>query len=204
MSKSVLFEQVSPTEAKVMSESSNDGKTMYLSGIMLQAELKNRNGRLYPLAEIAKATATINEQIKSGYSIMGELEHPESLSINLDRVSHIITEMKMSGNNAVGKAKILDTPCGNIVKALINGGAKLGVSSRGTGDVNESTVSNYLVTTVDIVANPSAPSAYPNAVYESTQDSKILTLAEAVILDKSAQKYLQAEVNKFLESIFQR
>lgn len=200
-----LFEELLPTEANIITESSQDGKSTYLSGIFMQADIKNRNGRLYPTTEISEAVKLASVAIKERNGIMGELDHPESLTINLDRVSHIITEMNMNGSNAVGKAKLINTPMGNIAGELVAAGVGLGVSSRGAGQVNEDGgVSGYQFITVDIVAQPSAPNAYPQTVYESLQHiktgEKILDLAEAVRHDASAQKYLKKEIMTWLKS----
>lgn len=200
-----LFEELLPSEANIITESSQDGKSTYLSGIFMQADIKNRNGRLYPTTEISEAVKIAANTIKERNGIMGELDHPESLTINLDRVSHVITEMKMAGSNAMGKAKILGTPMGNIARELINAGVGLGVSSRGAGQVNEDGgVSGFQFITVDIVAQPSAPNAYPQTVYESLQHlksgEKILDLAEAVRHDESAQKYLKKEIVNWLKT----
>jgi hypothetical protein len=147
----------------------------------------------------------INEKIKEGAYIMGELNHPENLSIDLKNVSHIITEAWMEGNNAVGKCKILNTPSGQIVKQLIEGGVRLGVSSRGTGNVtNEGIVEDFSFVTLDIVAQPSGPGCYPDVVRESIENPKILSLAEAVREDPKAQKYFKEEVLKFINSIIKR
>lgn len=200
-----LFEELLPTEANIITESSQDGKNTYLSGIFMQADIKNRNGRLYPTTEISEAVKLASVAIKERNGIMGELDHPESLTINLDRVSHIITEMNMNGSNAVGKAKLINTPMGNIAGELVAAGVGLGVSSRGAGQVNEDGgVSGYQFITVDIVAQPSAPNAYPQTVYESLQHiragEKILDLAEAVRHDASAQKYLKKEIMTWLKT----
>lgn len=196
----LLQETLTPFAAAITEM--RQGQNMYLKGIMMQAELKNGNGRVYPLAEISKAVEEAQKRIKDGFSICGELNHPDTLSINLDRVSHIITEVSMDGNNAVGKMKLLNTPCGNIVKALIEGGARIGVSSRGTGNVNESgQVGDFVFTTVDIVSTPSAPDAYPSAVMEALGSKKVMSLAEAVVHDKKAQAYLKKEILGLLEAI---
>lgn len=200
MSSQFLFEEISPTAASLCEM--RKGNDLYLKGIMMQAELKNGNGRVYPLSEISKAVEEAQKRIKEGYSIMGELNHPDTLSINLDRVSHVITDISMDGNNAVGKMKLVNTPCGNIAKALIEGGVRLGVSSRGTGNVNESgNVSDFVFTTVDIVSQPSAPSAYPDAVMEALGNKKVMSLAEAVVHDKKAQKYFKEEIARFIKAI---
>jgi hypothetical protein len=174
----------------------------------MQAELKNRNGRVYPLQEIQNAVNIANTRIKESSGIMGELDHPQTLTINLDRVSHVITEMRMEGNNAVGRARLLDTPMGNIAAELVRSGVRLGVSSRGAGSVNESGgVNGFQFVTVDIVAQPSAPGAVPNSIYESMMmnkhGSEALTLAEQVRNDVKAQQYLKREIQKFLaENLF--
>jgi len=135
---------------------------------------------------------------------MGELDHPESLNINLDRVSHVITDIRLEGNNAIGKAKLLDTPMGQIAKELAKSGVALGVSSRGAGQVNEGQVSGFQFVTVDIVAQPSAPNAFPNTVYESLEYAKnghnIMDLAEAVREDVAAQKYLKKEIMNWIKT----
>lgn len=133
---------------------------------------------------------------------MGELNHPDVLSINLANVSHAITEVRMEGNNAVGKMKLLNTPAGNIARAIIEGGVRLGVSSRGTGNVNESgAVSDFSFVTVDIVSQPSAPDAYPNIVAEAMGNRKVMTLAEAMVHDQQAQAYFKKEMTAFLEAL---
>jgi len=196
----LLQETLTPSAAALCEM--RQGQNLYLKGIMMQAELKNGNGRVYPLAEISRAVEEAQNRIKEGYSIMGELNHPDTLTINLDRVSHIITEVTMDGNNAVGKMKLLNTPCGNIAKALVEGGARIGVSSRGTGNVNESGhVDDFAFTTVDIVSTPSAPNAYPDAVMEALGNKKIMSLAEAVVHDKKAQQYFKKEIMALLEAI---
>lgn len=197
----LLTEHLSPVTAALREMQTPSGD-MYLNGIMMQAELVNGNGRSYPLAEISKAVDEAAKRIKEGHSIMGELNHPDVLSINLANVSHAITEVRMEGNNAVGKMKILNTPSGNIAKALIQGGIRLGVSSRGTGNVNESgKVADFSFVTVDIVSQPSAPDAYPNVVQEAMNNQKVVSLAEAMIHDPKAQGYFKKEMKAFLESL---
>ena len=204
----LLIEELQPSECNLIQESSQDGKSLWLSGIFMQADLKNRNGRNYPLSEIAAAVEGSKNRISEQNGIMGELDHPQSLQINLDRVSHVITELWMQGNNAFGKAKLLNTPMGNIAQELIKSGVKVGVSSRGAGNVNESGgVTGFNFITVDIVAQPSAPNAYPGSIYESLQMAKnghnIVTLAEQVRHDDAAQKYLKKEIMKWLsEGLF--
>lgn len=204
----LLTEELTSGEANLLSESSNDGKSLWLNGICMQSSIKNRNGRNYPLTEIQAAVESANKRISECNGIFGELDHPQSLNINSDRISHVITEMWMAGNNAYGKAKLLNTPMGLIAQELIRSGVKIGVSSRGAGNVNESgDVNGFQFITYDIVVTPSAPNAYPSHIYESLQSLKsgrqVLTLAEQVQQDRTAQKYLKQEIQKFLsESLF--
>lgn len=201
MKQELLIEHIKPTEAFLV-ESIDSQKNMFLSGRIMAAEQKNLNNRIYPISEIAKAVKTISEKAMAGEYILGELNHPSNLSIDLKNVSHIITEAWMDGKNAVGKCKILNTPSGLIVRNLIEGGVKLGVSSRGTGSVNYSgIVEDFSFVTLDIVANPSAPGCYPNVVQESMNNQKIMSLAEAVQCDSTAQQYLTKEIKKFIRSI---
>jgi|688.fasta_scaffold07359_5 hypothetical protein len=202
MSQQILLtEDLTPDQANLI-ESIDDGKNYYLSGIMMQAGVINGNGREYQLAEMLKVVEENSKKIASGQLIMGELTHPNNIAINLANVSHAITEMRMDGSNVVGKMKLLNTPSGQIAKAILEGGVRLGVSSRGTGSVGaDGKVSGFSFVTVDIVDNPSAPDARPNLVRESLENQKIVTLAEIVVEDKSAQKHLEKEIKKFLLSI---
>lgn len=200
-----LFEELIPTACNLITEASEDGKTAWLSGIFMQSEIKNRNGRMYPLNEISNAVKTAMHKIKETNGVLGELGHPQTLEINLDRVSHVITEMRMDGTNAFGKAKLLNTPMGAIAKELLRSEVLLGVSSRGAGNVNESGgVSDFQFVTIDVVAQPSAPGAFPNTVYESLVESvqgrKILTLAESLQQDTSAQKFFKKEMLAWLRT----
>lgn len=199
----VLIENIKPAAANLMVEEHNSTKSSYLSGIFMMADIVNGNGRVYPLNEIATAVDNINKRIKDGYTVYGELNHPDNLSIDLNNVSHIITEMRMDGSNAVGKARIIENhPKGQIVKAILEAGGKLGVSSRGSGNVVEGKVSGFSLVTVDVVATPSAPNAYPGHVMESlNHEQKIMTLAEAVIHDDAAQKYFKKELLEFFEKM---
>jgi hypothetical protein len=196
------------SEVEILEEADGrGGKSLFLSGIMMQGGVKNRNGREYPPHEIAEAVKAVNERLKNGESVLGELDHPQSLTVNLDRVSHSLTEAKMDGDNAVGKLKILDTPMGRIAKTLIQGGVKLGVSSRGTGKVDESgRVSGFKFATMDIVHQPSAPNAFPESVMESLQSAGIKfgtehkprPLREILTEDRDFQKYA---LEQFLKEI---
>lgn len=209
MKEQLLTESMSPSEGNIITESVKGGD-VFLHGIFMQAEQKNRNGRVYQLSEMAQAVSSMNEHIKQYKGLFGELDHPaDRLSIAMDRVSHAITELYMDGNNVIGKAVLLDTPMGNIAKAISKSGIRYGVSSRGAGQVNESgLVSGFRLVTIDIVANPSAHGAMPNTVYEALEDYKngqtIMTLAEAVRSDPAAQKYFKAEMEKFIREVFKK
>ncbi|HET8688743.1 MAG TPA: hypothetical protein VFM18_19170 [Methanosarcina sp.] len=194
---------------QILTEDSADGKgkDLYMKGIFIEGGVKNANQRVYPVHEIEKAVSTINEQLKGGYSVLGEVDHPDDLKINLDRVSHMITEMWMDGPCGFGKLKMLPTPMGELVKAMITSGVKLGVSSRGSGQVNESSghVSDFEIITVDIVAQPSAPHAYPKAIYESLMNMRggqqVFDMAADVGHDKKVQKYLQEGITRLIKDL---
>jgi len=188
-------------------ENSNGGKDLYMKGICIQGGVENANKRVYPVSEITNAVTTINEQIKEGNSVLGEVDHPDDLKINLDRVSHMIESMWMDGPNGYGKLKILETPMGQLVKTMIEGGVKLGVSSRGSGNVNESTgkVADFEIVTVDVVAQPSAPNAYPVAIYEGLLNMrgghKVLEMARDASNDTKVQKYLKEEMIRLIRDL---
>ena len=210
MTMQPLFERLTPNQTKMIVEKrdreSGDGKDLYMKGIFIQGGVKNQNDRIYPIQEIGKAVETINERLQEGQTVLGEADHPEELTVNLDRVSHIVEDMWMDGPNGYGKLKIIPTPMGNIISTLLESGAKLGVSSRGSGNVNESgQVSDFDIVTVDIVAQPSAPEAYPKAIRESLWNMRggygMYNLAEEMIYDKKAQKYLQEGILKFIEEL---
>ena len=192
-----LRENLSFDPARIVVESADEGKNLYMKGICIQGGVRNANQRVYPVNEIGRAVTTLNDQIAGGYSVLGEVDHPEGLNINLDRVSHMITEMWMEGPNGYGKLKILPTPMGQLVKTMLESGVKLGVSSRGSGNVKDDgsgEVSEFEIITVDVVAQPSAPGAYPTPIYEHLMNEKggykaFLTSRE-VTGDKKAQKYI--------------
>jgi hypothetical protein len=183
------------------------GKDMYLKGICIEGGVENHNKRTYPIREIAKAVNTINETLKKGQSVLGEVDHPEDLKINLDRVSHMIQNMWMDGNCGYGKLKILPTPMGNLVKTMLQSGVKLGVSSRGSGNVSDHSgeVSDFEIVTVDIVAQPSAPHAYPTAVYEGLLNMRhghrVLEIAGDAGQNQRVQKYLREEVTRLIKDL---
>lgn len=208
----ILHEDLSFYQANlnVLTEDRENGtKDLYLQGIFLQAETRNQNGRIYPLSTIKGAVETIKDKIKNGESVLGEADHPKdlSLTISLDRVSHDITSMWMEGNFGMGKMKILPTPMGNIIRAMLESNVKLGVSSRGHGDTDSNNVvTKYFITTVDIVAQPSAQSAYPKTIYEGLlrndkTSNVLMELAEAAKYDPKAREYLNLGVRKIIESL---
>jgi hypothetical protein len=182
-------------------------KSFYLSGIFIQGDVKNHNGRVYPSSEIRKAVDDINHRISKGFSVLGEVDHPETLTINLDRVSHVIESMWMNGSNGHGKLKILPTPMGKIIGSLLESGVKLGVSSRGSGNLDHSgNVTDFEIITVDIVANPSAPDAYPKAIYESLMNMnggmQMMETARHVNTGSSAaNRHFANQMKKFISEL---
>ncbi len=203
-----LREVILPQHAAITTESIDEdgGKSLYMEGIFIQGGVKNQNQRVYPVSEISNAVGTLSEKIKKGFTVLGEADHPDDLNINLDRVSHMITTMSMKGNDGIGKLKMLPTPMGNICKTLLESSVRLGVSSRGSGNVDGSgNVSDFEIITVDIVANPSAPDAYPDPIYEQIMNhrrgSKIWDVADAVRYDTKAQKHLKNEVLNFIKDL---
>ena len=203
-----LQEHLTFDQANVVLEGANEGKDLYLKGIMIQGGVRNANQRVYPVDEIGRAVKTLNDQISGGYSVLGEVDHPEGLNINIDRVSHMITECWMDGDNGYGKLKILPTPMGQLVKTMLESGVKLGVSSRGSGNVSEdgsNTVSDFEIITVDVVAQPSAPGAYPTPIYEHILNArggmKAYELAQATKHDNKAQKYLKESLINIINKL---
>jgi len=208
MSSLYLRENLTFNEARLQILHENEGKDLYMKGICIQGGIKNANQRTYPVQEIAKATKTLNDQISSGYSVLGEVDHPDDLKINLDRVSHMITEMWMDGPNGYGKMKILPTPMGQLVKTMLESGVKLGVSSRGSGNMSEygnGEVSDFEIITVDVVAQPSAPGAYPTPIYEHLMNTKggnmAKGLAAEVRNDPKAQKFLKEALTNIIKDL---
>ena len=205
----MLIEKLSYDQAGIVTESKDDGnggKSLYMEGIFVQANKRNQNQRIYPGQEIKSAVTSITERIDKGFSVLGEADHPEDLQVNLDRVSHLIERMWMNGDDGHGRLKLLPTPMGNICKTLLEAGAKLGVSSRGSGEVgNDGIVKGFEIQTVDIVANPSAPDAYPDPLYEAIMNGKrsnvLMDVANATNNDTKAQKYLQEEVLKLINNL---
>ena len=204
-----LAEHLSYDQAKIVLESEEDGnggKSLHLNGICIQGDIRNQNQRVYSSQEIGKAVKTLNEQIAGGYSVLGEVDHPADLRINLDRVSHMITKMWMDGPNGYGKLKILPTPMGKLIETMLTSGVKLGVSSRGSGEVDGSgNVQGFEIITVDIVAQPSAPGAYPTPVYEHLMNNqggyKAFKIAQEIQGDPKAQRYLKESLVKIIKGL---
>ena len=202
-----LRENLTFETAQIQLVEGKDGKELYMEGICIQGGVKNANERVYPVSEIADAVKTLNEQIKEGNSVLGEVDHPDDLKINLDRVCHMITNMWMDGPNGYGKLKILPTPMGELVKTMLQSGVRLGVSSRGSGNVDPHNghVSDFEIVTVDVVAQPSAPNAYPKAIYEGLMNMKyghqILEMARESGKDDKIQKYLKDEVSRLIKDL---
>jgi len=204
-----LRENLSFDQARMVVETDGqDGKNLYMKGICIQGGIKNANQRVYPVDEIERAVKTLNDQITGGYSVLGEVDHPDDLKINLDRVSHMITEMWMDGPNGYGKFKILPTPMGQLVRTMLESGVKLGVSSRGSGNVSgdgTGKVSDFEIITVDVVAQPSAPGAYPTPIYEHIMNARgghnALRIAKEVKGDPKAQKYIKESLLEIINKL---
>ena len=203
-----LRENLSFDQAKMVVETdeAQGGKSLYLKGICIQGDKRNQNQRVYPAREIARAVKTLNDQIAGGYSVLGEVDHPDDLRINLDRVCHMVTEMWMDGADGYGKLKVLPTPMGELVKTMLQSGVKLGVSSRGSGDVDgEGLVKDFEIITVDVVAQPSAPGAYPTPIYEHLMNSRgglnALRIAKEVQGDPKAQKYIKESLLRIISGL---
>lgn len=156
----------------IIEEDSNGDKSHFLSGIFMQAEETNKNGRIYTLPVLQKETQRYIDEKVTTQRALGELNHPADPTVNLERVSHMVTELAVDGNNIMGKAKVLDTPCGNIVRGLVDGGVKLGVSSRGVGSLHQKdgvsmVGEDFQLSAIDVVYDPSAPKAFVEMVMES-------------------------------------
>ena len=170
-----LIREEIETAKVTITEGKNGKKSHFIEGVFLQGEIKNRNGRMYPISTLQREAKNYNTKYIEKGRALGELGHPDGPTINLDRVSHLITSLKQEGNNYVGKARLLDTPMGNIAKNLIDEGVKLGVSSRGLGTIRERdgvkvVMDDFmLATAADIVADPSAPDAFVNGIMEGKE-----------------------------------
>ena len=185
------------TQVEFLSEEKNGKKSHFIEGVFLQSEIKNKNGRVYPQGVLAREVAKYDEHHIQKGRALGELGHPEGPSINLDRVSHKIESLKEDGNNFVGRAKILETPMGNIAKNLLDEGVRLGVSSRGMGSLKEKDGVNVvaddfmLATAADIVADPSAPDAFVDGIMEGKE-----WVWDNGILKESAVAQIKKEIDQ--------
>lgn len=198
-------------DLRTITEAREDGKkNVYIEGVFLQGGIKNRNGRMYPVETLAKEVERYNEAyVKSGRAL-GELGHPEGPQINLDRVSHLITNLRQEGTNFIGRAKLMDTPFGNIAKGLVAEGVKLGVSSRGMGSlklnkegINEVQDDFYLATAADIVADPSAPDAFVNGIMEGVEwiwENELLIARKTQVVEQTVQTIEKAVSSRELEA----
>ena len=201
----LITEEVQKVEFIV--EGTGSSKKMFIEGIYLQGNMRNRNGREYPVDILDREVKRYNESFIQKGRALGELGHPDGPTINLDRVSHMITQMWMDGANGFGKLKILPTPMGQLVATMLESGVKLGVSSRGSGNVNDmdGKVSDFEIVTVDIVAQPSAPNAYPKAIYEGMMNMKhghkMLDIAKDAQGDRKVQRYLKDEVVRLIKDL---
>ncbi len=198
----LITEQIE--NVNVITEGKGDSKKLYIEGVFLQSELKNRNGRMYPFSVLEKEVNRYNEEYVKTSRALGELGHPDGPTVNLDRVSHRITSLTAEGNNFIGKAQILDTPMGKIAKSLLEEGVKLGVSSRGMGSIDKREDCNVvmddfmLATAADIVADPSAPDAFVNGIMEGKEwawDNGILKETKVA----KYQRYMSESTRRNLE-----
>lgn len=193
----------------IVTETAQEGKKTYLSGVFMESGIRNRNGRIYDAKEMLREVEKINEAAKAGRHVLGELDHPSSLEVKLENVSHKIVELSVRGNQVFGKAEVIEKhPKGQILKALLDSNVQVGVSSRGSGKVDGKTniVEGFNLVTIDAVATPSCRSAYPQTIQEQLEyygrGKMVNELAEAVIHDQSAQKYFVKEMKKFIESLY--
>jgi len=203
----LLTEEIAPDNKPFLAEQEKDenGSPYYvLTGLCLEGMVQNHNGRVYPEDEISKAVEQLNQRISQRGPVPGELDHPEGLNINSDRISHLITKMWMEGHNGMGRLEIIDQGLGLIVGACIKRKMQMGVSSRGSGNIDhEGIVRDFDIVTIDIVANPSAQHAFPQAsLVESLNNSKHGTearyLSDCVRDDPHAQGYFEKEIDLFL------
>jgi hypothetical protein len=205
MTKQILTEFISPMQKPLSSEVDTDGKRLWLKGICVQGEIENANGRVYPRNEINNAVISIMKRIQENGPILGESDHPEGLTISVQNTSHAITEMWMDGNDGYGKLLIINEGNGKIVRAIIDAGAHLGVSSRGSGSVDaRGHVSDFDIVTIDIVSTPSAPDAYPKPVFEHVLNSRYgaeLKYLADIRNDASVQKHFQKTLRAILTEI---
>ena len=199
-------------DIEVLTEANNSGGKNYkIRGVFMQADIKNRNGRVYPVDTLAKEVKRYTNEFINKKRAFGELGHPDGPTVNLERVSHMITSLKPEGKNFIGEAKVMDTPYGKIVKNLIDEGAQLGVSSRGMGSIQQSQGRNvvgkdfYLATAADIVADPSAPDAFVEGIMENKEwvwDNGILKSIEVEHYKEEIERTKRKELAEVKANIF--
>ena len=199
-------------DVRLVTEDKDGKKNYYIEGIFMQAEQKNRNGRVYPMGILEREVKRYCQDLVEKKRALGELNHPQGPTVNLDRVSHMITELHFRGNDCYGKAKVLETPMGKIVKSLIDEGAQLGVSSRGMGSLKDvgginEVQQDFMLSAVDVVADPSAPGAFVNGIMEGAEwvwDNGILR--EKTIADYKAeiQKASKRELEEKMLNVFNK
>ena len=218
MNKVKLISESIAQDVEYITEEKDNGKKDYkIKGIFMQAGIKNKNGRVYPEEILTKEVARYNKEFIKKNRAYGELGHPEGPTINLERVSHMITSLEKDGNNFVGKAKIMNTPMGNIVKGLLNDGAKLGVSSRGMGSVTQKNDAQYvqkdfmLATAADIVADPSAPDAFVDGIMEGVEWINESGVFKAVEIEswknqirQTKQRHLEEKKLEIMKNFFSK
>jgi|TARA_E500000318_G_C3562650_1_gene214177 hypothetical protein len=206
----LFSEQVEEVEY-ITEEKENGEKEYKIKGIFMQADIKNRNGRIYPMDILQKEVAQYNRNFTEQKRAFGELGHPDGPTVNLERVSHMITALYKDGKNFIGEAKIMDTPMGKIVKSLMDEGAKLGVSSRGLGSLEQKNGASYvkddfyLATAADIVADPSAPNAFVEGIMEGKEwvwDNGIIKEAEIAEMKRNVEKAIRSREAKVLSLEF--
>jgi len=203
-------------DINILTEEKDGQKNYFIEGVFMQAEEKNRNGRVYPIAVMEKELGRYqNEYVKTNRA-MGELGHPEGPTVNLERVSHLIKDLRLEKNDVYGKAKILDTPYGKIVRNLIDEGVKLGVSSRGMGSLKEQDGVNvvqedFMLAAVDVVADPSAPNAFVNGIMEGREwiwDSGVLKPVEVEnykrIIEKTPSRNLEEQAMRLFKDFISK
>lgn len=216
----LICEQNDNIIVEAVSEGSGPGKNYFIQGVFLQANLQNRNGRVYPLDILEREVSRYHSAYVAQHRALGELGHPDGPTINLDRASHLIVDLFKEGNNFIGKAKILDTPHGKIVKSLIDEGVKLGVSSRGMGSLKENSrgiqeVQDdfYLATAADIVADPSAPAAFVQGIMEGKEwiwnngvlaESKVDAMQKKFVSKAPSEKQMIEAFDSFLKDLSRR
>jgi len=211
----LITEQIE--DVKILTEEKDGKKLLYIEGVFLQSELKNRNGRMYPFEVLSREVERYTEEYVKPKRALGELGHPDGPTINLDRVSHRIVSLHAEGHNFIGKAQILDTPMGNIAKSLLGEGVQLGVSSRGMGSIDKredvSIVRDdfFLTTAADIVADPSAPDAFVNGIMEGKEwiwDNGILKEAKVDkyrrYMDEATRRNMEERTLKVFEDFLRK